>query len=90
MNLFKNIPQVKGKKHFLQQDYTGGESQYYIRLGSLLAFFQEGVFPKYTKGADSKIPILKCDYNTVNNLIFYAFFQIFHILNDFSRLIRFQ
>ena len=70
-DLLNNIPFEKtGIKHFLQQNYNGIESQYYIRLGSLLAFFQEGVFPKYTKGADSKIPILKCDYNTVNNLVY--------------------
>ncbi len=61
-NLFKKIPQVKGKKHFLQQDYTGGESQYYIRLGSLLAFIENIVVPKYQKGSNKGEPILNFDY----------------------------
>jgi predicted chitinase len=61
-NLFKNIPQVKGKKHFLQQDYTGGESQYYIRLGSLLAFIENVVVPKYQTGDNAGEPILNFDY----------------------------
>ena len=63
-NLFKGVPAVQGKKHFLQQDYTGGESQYYIRLGSLLAFIENFVVPKYLKGANKGEPILNFDYAT--------------------------
>jgi len=63
-NLFKDVPAIKGKKHFLQQDYTGGESQYYIRLGSLLAFIENSVVPKYQKGTNKGEPILNFDYIT--------------------------
>jgi hypothetical protein len=76
-DLLNNIPFEKtGIKHFLQQNYNGIESQYYIRLGSLLAFIQERVFAKYTKGADSKTSMLKFDYNTANNLIYTVSNQI--------------
>ena len=76
-DLLNNIPFEKtGIKHFLQQNYNGIESQYYIRLGSLLAFIQERVFAKYTKGDDSKTSMLKFDYNTVNNLIYTVSNQI--------------
>ena len=68
-NLFKNIPQVKGKKHFLQQDYDKGESQYYIRLGSLLAYIENVIVPKYTNGSNVGEPILNFDYLD-NNIIY--------------------
>ena len=61
-NLFKDIPKVSGKKHFLQQDYNGGESQYYIRLGSLLAFIENVVVPKYQSGTNEGEPILNFGY----------------------------
>jgi len=75
-NLFQNVPAIKGKKHFLQQDYTGGESQYYIRLGSFLAFLENSVVPKYQSGANEGEPILNFDYGDDN--------YIYTILNQVS------
>jgi predicted chitinase len=75
-NLFKDVPAIKGKKHFLQQDYTGGESQYYIRLGSLLAFIENSVVPKYQKGTNKGEPILNFDYGDDN--------YIYTVLNQIS------
>jgi predicted chitinase len=75
-NLFKDVPAVKGKKHFLQQDYTGGESQYYIRLGSLLAFIENSIVPKYLTGTNIGEPILNFDYGEDN--------YVYTILNQIS------
>ncbi len=75
-NLFKDVPAIKGKKHFLQQDYTGGESQYYIRLGSLLAFIENSVVPKYQKGTNKGEPILNFDYGDDN--------YIYTVINQIS------
>ena len=72
-NLFKDIPSVRGKKHFLRQDYGGNtqSSQYYIRLGSFLAFLENKVIPKFEKG-NSREPILRFDYQENTNLIYRA------------------
>ena len=76
-DLLKDITFEKTEiKHFLQQNYNGTKPQYYIRLGSLLAFIQNKVYPKYTKGADTKIPILKYDYNIKDNLVYTVSNQI--------------
>ena len=69
-NLFRNIPQVKGKKHFLQQDYEGGESQYYIRLGSFLAFIENAIVPKYISGDNKGEPIINFDYSLPTTVTF--------------------
>jgi hypothetical protein len=71
-DLLKDITFEKTEiKHFLQQNYNGTDPQYYIRLGSLLAFIQNKVYPKYVKkGVNNKIPILKYDYNIKGNLAY--------------------
>jgi hypothetical protein len=69
-NLFNGIKGVEGKKHFIQQDYTGGESQYYIRLGSLLAFIENRVVPKYESGDNEGEPILNFDYAQPTSVTF--------------------
>jgi GH24 family phage-related lysozyme (muramidase) len=69
-NLFEGIKGVEGKKHFIQQDYTGGESQYYIRLGSLLAFIENRVVPKYQTGDNAGEPILNFDYAQPTSVTF--------------------
>ena len=55
---------------------TDGEfpsnTQYYIRLGSLLAFIENKIIPKF----NSNSPILKIDYNPISNLIYYNDFQV--------------
>lgn len=65
-NLLKDIKPISGIKHFLQQDYEGGESQYYIRLGSLLAYIENVVVPKYETGTNKGEPILNFDYGSDN------------------------
>ena len=69
-NLFDGIKGVEGKKHFIQQDYAGGESQYYIRLGSLLAFIENRVVPKYQTGDNAGEPILNFDYAQPTSVTF--------------------
>jgi predicted chitinase len=69
-NLFKDIPSIKGKKHFLQQDYEGGESQYYIRLGSFLAFIENTIVPKYISGDNKGEPIINFDYSLPTTVTF--------------------
>lgn len=73
--LLKDIEGIKGKKHFLQQNYLGGEPQYYIRLGSFLAFLEQKVVPKYVKGNVAGDPIIKFDYKD-DNYIHLEPFQI--------------
>jgi hypothetical protein len=76
-DLLKDITFEKtGIKHFLQQNYNGTEPQYYIRLGSLLAFIQAKVYPKYTQKSNSKIPLLKYDYKIKGNLIYTVLNQV--------------
>ncbi len=45
-DLLKDIPEIVGLKHFLKQDYAGKtkSSQYYIRLGSFLAFIEKKLY----------------------------------------------
>jgi N-acetyl-anhydromuramyl-L-alanine amidase AmpD len=73
--LLKDIEGIKGKKHFLQQNYLGGEPQYYIRLGSFLAFLEQKVIPKYVKNNVVGDPIIKFDYKD-DNYIHQETFQI--------------
>jgi hypothetical protein len=73
--LLKDIEGIKGKKHFLQQNYSGGEPQYYIRLGSFLAFLEQKVIPKYVKNNVVGDPIIKFDYKD-DNYIHQETFQI--------------
>ena len=70
-DLLKTIPKISNLKHFLKQDFSGKtkSSQYYIRLGSLLAFIENKVIPKFVKGA-KKEPILSFDYDTESNLVY--------------------
>ena len=70
-NLLKDIPEIVGLKHFLKQDYAGKtkSSQYYIRLGSFLAFIENQVIPKFVQG-NKKEPVLSFDYDTNTNLIY--------------------
>jgi hypothetical protein len=76
-------PTTQGEKsnliQFISQVFkmTGGENelintQYYIRLGSLLAFIEKNIIPKYNPNS----PILKIDYNPETNLIYYNDFQV--------------
>ena len=58
-------------KGVISQKYTGFETQYYIRLGSLLEFIQNKVLPKY----DGKIPVLKFDTES-NNYIYIIEHQV--------------
>jgi len=70
-DLLKDITFEKTEiKHFLQQNYNGTDPQYYIRLGSLLAFIQEKVYAKYVKGSANKISLLKYDYNIKDNIAY--------------------
>jgi len=70
-DLLKDIPEIAGLKHFLKQDYAGKtkSSQYYIRLGSFLAFIENQVIPKFVQG-NKKEPVLSFDYDTNTNLIY--------------------
>jgi len=43
--------------------------QYYIRFGSLLAYFKENIFPQYKKGQNFT-PVLEVDYTTGTNLAY--------------------
>jgi hypothetical protein len=43
--------------------------QYYIRFGSLLAYFKENIFPQYKKGQNFT-PVLEVDYTTRTNLAY--------------------
>ena len=72
--------QPSGDKYvtYIRQTFQGntGETvsqtqsdQYYIRLGSLLAYFKENIFPRYKKG-QSFIPVLEVDSNTNTNLAY--------------------
>ncbi len=70
-DLLKDIPEIVGLKHFLKQDYAGKtkSSQYYIRLGSFLAFIEKKIIPKFVQG-NKKEPVLFFDYDTNTNLIY--------------------
>ena len=72
--------QSSGDKYitYIRQTFQGnvGETtsqtqsdQYYIRLGSLLAYFKENIFPRYKKGQNF-VPVLEVDYNTTTNLAY--------------------
>ena len=66
-NIFNGIPGMSGKAHLLQQEWlvsVDGPS-YYIRLGSLLAYIENYITPKYKTGANQE-PILKFDYSDTN------------------------
>ena len=72
-----NIPKIQGKKHILQQNYEGlDEPQYYIRLGSLLAYLENFVVPKYKSGDNEGEPIVNFEYTDNTNLIYTVFNQI--------------
>ena len=62
-----NIPAIQGKKHILQQNYEGlDEPQYYIRLGSFLAYLENFIVPKYLTGDNAGEPIINFDYTEQN------------------------
>lgn len=66
-----NIPKIQGKKHILQQNYEGlDEPQYYIRLGSLLAYLENFVVPKYKSGDNEGEPIVNFEYTDNTNIIY--------------------
>ena len=66
-----NIPKIQGKKHILQQNYEGlDEPQYYIRLGSLLAYLENFVVPKYKSGDNEGEPIVNFEYTDSTNIIY--------------------
>jgi hypothetical protein len=66
-----NIPKIQGKKHILQQNYEGlDEPQYYIRLGSLLAYLENFVVPKYKSGDNKGEPIVNFEYTDNTNVIY--------------------
>jgi hypothetical protein len=66
-----NIPKIQGKKHILQQNYEGlDEPQYYIRLGSLLAYLENFVVPKYKSGDNEGEPVVNFEYTDSTNLIY--------------------
>jgi len=72
-----NIPKIQGKKHILQQNYEGlDEPQYYIRLGSLLAYLENFVVPKYKSGDNEGEPIVNFEYTDSTNLIYTVYNQI--------------
>jgi hypothetical protein len=61
---------------YLEQTFQGNNTegqtesiQYYIRLGSLLSYFEQKILPKYKQGENS-IPILNIDYTTNTNLAY--------------------
>jgi len=61
---------------YLKQNFQGNptegqtsSTQYYIRLGSLLSYFEQNILPKYKQGGNS-IPILFIDYTTNTNLAY--------------------
>jgi len=56
----------------MADEETELNTQYYIRLGSLLSFIETQIIPKYNPNS----PILKIDYNPETNLIYYNDFQI--------------
>lgn len=68
-NVFDNIPSIKDKKHFIIQHFRGTAGFYYIRLGSLLAYIEKFILPKYAKAGNSS-PLLKFDYDQNTNLIY--------------------
>jgi hypothetical protein len=66
-----NITAIQGKKHILQQNYEGlDEPQYYIRLGSLLAYLENFVVPKYKSGDNKGEPIVNFEYTDNTNVIY--------------------
>ena len=76
-DLLKDIPNILGYKHFLKQDFSGKtkSSQYYIRLGSLLAFIENKVLPKFVQG-NNKQPVLSFDYDADTNIIYRTLGQL--------------
>jgi hypothetical protein len=65
-----NTNDILSKKNFLIQVYDGNpEPQYYIRLGALLAYIQNVIFPQYVKN-ESKKPIINIDYNDGDNFMY--------------------
>jgi hypothetical protein len=61
---------------YLEQIFQGNNTegqteskQYYIRLGSLLSFFEQKILPKYKQGENST-PILNIDYTLDTNLAY--------------------
>lgn len=76
-DLLKDIPNILGYKHFLKQDFSGKtkSSQYYIRLGSFLAFIENKVLPKFVQG-NNKQPVLFFDYDANTNLIYRTLGQL--------------
>jgi len=57
----------------MADEETELNTQYYIRLGSLLSFIETQIIPKF-KNPES--PILKIDYNPRSNIVYYNDFQI--------------
>jgi len=76
-DLLKDVPNILGYKHFLKQDFSGKtkSSQYYIRLGSFLAFIENKVIPKFVQG-NNKQPVLSFDYDADTNIIYRTLGQL--------------
>jgi len=55
---------------YLQMNFQPSEYQYFIRLGVLLKFFQDTVFPYYNK--DKTNPLLKFDCRVEDNEMYYV------------------
>ncbi len=67
-----NVVQYISQVFKMADEETELNTQYYIRLGSLLSFIETQIIPKF----NSNSPILKVDYNPLSNLVYYNDFQI--------------
>ena len=74
-NIFKGIKEIEGKKHFISQTFEGQDTQYYIRFGSLLAYIENRILPKYNQNS-KKTPLINIDTNTKRNIVFYHPLQV--------------